>query len=98
MLHMLPGPLQGAIMALLLLINTIFWVIPLYIMVLVKLLLPLGSPPYDLVSRFIAWMAQTWAFCNSTLARVLMRLEWEISLPDGLNPKGQYLACANHQS
>lgn len=98
MLHFLPGPLQGAIMAILLIINTIFWVTPLYIMVLVKLVLPRGSMPYDLVSRFIAWLAQTWAFCNSTLSAVLMRIEWDIRLPVNLDPRGQYLACANHQS
>ncbi len=40
MLTFLPAPILGAIMAVLLLINTVFWVIPVYTVVLIKLVTP----------------------------------------------------------
>lgn len=97
MLHWLPGPILGVIMALLLLLNTVFWVTQLYILVIIKLLIPVKALR-DPLSRLIAWVAQTWAMCNTLVARALMRIEYDNRLPAQLDPKGQYLACANHQS
>lgn len=97
MLFWLPRPLQALFMLALLVINTIFWATPLYLAVIVKLLIPIKFIR-DLCSRFAAWCAQSWAFCNSFFIAVFIRVTWDIRLPDGLNPKGQYLVCANHQS
>lgn len=97
MIHWMPGPLQGFIMATLLIINTVFWVIPLYLLVLLKLIIPVRSVR-DPLSRMAALMAQCWAHCNSVVAALLLRIEWDIRLPVDLNPSGQYLACANHQT
>lgn len=97
MIHWLPGPIHGVIMATLLLLNTLFWIVPVYLLIIVKLILPRGRL-FDQVSRLVAFLAQTWAMCNTLLARAFMRIEWDIRLPAGLDPRGQYLACANHQS
>ena len=40
MLHFLPAPLRGLIAGLLLALNTLFWCWPLFIVALLKLLLP----------------------------------------------------------
>lgn len=97
MIHFLPRPVHGVIMALLLLTNTVFWVIPLYILVVIKLLLPITAVRHRL-SDVMSLLAQTWAACNSLLANHLMRIDWDIRLPANLHRRGQYLACANHQS
>ena len=97
MISFLPRPLHGLIMAVLLLANTVFWVIPLYILVILKLILPI-KPVRRMISDVMSLLAQTWAACNNFLANHLMRIDWDIRLPGNLNRRGQYLACANHQS
>lgn len=97
MLHRLPAPLHGAIMSVLLIVNTVFWAIPVYLMVLVKLVTPRGKPR-DAVSHVVAKLAQTWAGVNSLLAQWLMRIEWDLRIEAGITPNGQYLACSNHQT
>lgn len=97
MISFLPRPLHGLLMAILLLANTIFWVLPLYALVILKLLLPI-KPVRHALSDLMSLLAQSWAACNSFYANHLMRIDWDIRLPANLNRRGQYLACANHQS
>lgn len=97
MMYWFPAPILGLLMALLLLANTVFWVTPIYVLVLIKLVLPFKFIRVPL-SRLMSWLAQTWAFCNSQFSNALMRIEWDVRLPATLNSKGQYLACSNHQS
>ncbi|HSW14882.1 MAG TPA: acyltransferase [Solimonas sp.] len=99
MLQFLPAPLLGALMLSLLFINTVFWVIPVYVLVLVKLLTPAGAAR-DAVSRGAAALAQNWAAVNSWMVGALLKTEWDIRIDAQarLDPRGQYLACSNHQS
>ncbi|PPE75387.1 acyltransferase [Solimonas fluminis] len=97
MLQFLPAPLLGAIIFSFLLINTCFWVVPVYLLILVKLVTPPGAPR-DAVSRWTAALAQNWAGVNSWAVGALMKTEWDIRIDAQLDPRGQYLACANHQS
>lgn len=97
MLHKLPPPLLGLLMIGVLILNTLFWAVPLYAGVLVKLLMPRGAAR-DALSRFCADMAQRWAVANTEFVRLLMRVEWDIRMDANLSPQGQYLACSNHQS
>ncbi|MGH8555450.1 MAG: acyltransferase, partial [Gammaproteobacteria bacterium] len=76
MLHRLPAPIHGVIMSLLLILNTVFWAIPVYLMILVKLVTPKGRLR-DAVSQVVARLAQTWATVNSLLAQVFLRIEWD---------------------
>ncbi len=97
MLRAFPAPLVGATMFLLLVLNTLLWVIPVYACVLLKLVAP-GRAARDTMSRAAAWFAQTWAMWNSTMVNVLLPIQWDIRIEPTLNPKGQYLVAANHQS
>lgn len=97
MLRFLPAPLLGAIMMLLLILNTLFWSVPVYIGILLKLISPKGRVR-DAVSRMTARLAQQWAMVNLFFVDTLMGIEWKIHLDAPLNPRGQYLICANHQS
>lgn len=98
MLKGLPAPIHGAIMALLLFVNTLFWVTPLYVLILFKLLTPSGTAPRRTLDRAIAWLAQSWSMCNIMFSKVLMAVEVEVNIEPQLNPKGQYLVCCNHQT
>ncbi|HZR37243.1 MAG TPA: acyltransferase [Nevskia sp.] len=97
MLHFLPAPLLGTVMALLLCANTLFWMVPVYAATLLKLLSPRGRIR-DRVSEWVAWGAQTWASVNVLLADHLLRIRWDIRGVEKLNRRGQYLVCSNHQS
>ena len=97
MLHFLPGPVLGATMALLLCLNTLFWMVPVYAATLLKLLSPKGRAR-DKVSEWVAWGARTWASVNVWLADRLLRIRWDIRGVDKLDRRGQYLVCSNHQS
>jgi 1-acyl-sn-glycerol-3-phosphate acyltransferase len=97
MLHFLPGPVLGVVMALLLCLNTLFWMVPVYGATLLKLVSPKGRAR-DTVSRWVAWGAQTWASVDVWLADRLLRIRWDIRGVEKLDRQGQYLVCSNHQS
>lgn len=97
MLHFLPGPVLGAMMAVLLCLNTLFWMVPVYAATLLKLLSPKGRAR-DTVSEWVAWGARTWASVNVWLSNRLLHVRWDIRGVEKLDRRGQYLVCSNHQS
>jgi 1-acyl-sn-glycerol-3-phosphate acyltransferase len=97
MLRFLPEPVQGAVIMLLFILNTIFWATPLYVMVLLKLLTPKGALR-DRISGAAAWLAQHWAVVNTLMSRLFMRITWDIRQLAQVSPRGQYLVCSNHQT
>ncbi|HEY0975303.1 MAG TPA: acyltransferase [Solimonas sp.] len=97
MLHRLPAPLHGLIVALLLVANTILWATLVYATFILKLLAPRGAAR-DAVSRLAAWLAQNWAMCNVGLSWLTMRIEWDVRIHTPLDPRGKYLVCCNHQT
>lgn len=97
MLSWLPAPLLGAISSLLLILNTLFWVVPVYLLILLKLVTPKGRLR-DAVSRGVAWSAQRWAFVNVLMTDTVMRVHWDIRMHAEVDPRRQYLVCANHQT
>lgn len=98
MLRFLPGFLLGTIMALLLVINTLFWATPVYVGLLFKVLTPEGSRLRDRLSRLMAWFAQQWAFRNTWFIENLIGVEHDLRIHADVKANGQYLVCSNHQS
>lgn len=96
-MHFLPGPVLGAATALLLILNTLFWMVPVYGATLIKLVSPKGRVR-DTVSQWVAWGARTWASVNVWLSNRLLPVRWDIRGVDQLDRRGQYLVCSNHQS
>ena len=97
MLSFLPAPVHGVIIMLLFIVNTLCWAVPVYLMIVLKLLLPRGAAR-DGVSSATAWLAQHWALTNTIMVRLLMRIEWDLRMDVNVSPKGQYLVCSNHQT
>jgi 1-acyl-sn-glycerol-3-phosphate acyltransferase len=96
-LSFLPAPVLGCISFVFFALNLVFWSTPLYVVILIKLLVPAG-PLRDRVSRFAADIAQQWAHCNTLYCDVVMKMEWDVRMPENLSANGQYLVCANHQT
>ncbi len=97
MLSFLPGPVRGALSLLLMVINTIFWTIPLVMIALLKLLIPM-SPWRKFCSRIQNGIGVVWIFFNHCNLRLTNRIHWDVRGIGGLVPNKWYLVVANHQS
>ncbi len=95
MLSRLPAPITATVMFVLFVSNLVFWAIPVYITIFLKLLTPPGKAR-DQVSRLVAWLAQQWAHVNVMLYEPLTGVRWDIRIDADLSPQGQYLVCSNH--
>ncbi|MDB5969541.1 MAG: acyltransferase [Hydrocarboniphaga sp.] len=89
---------RGAVMALLLVINTVFWATPVYVLIFFKLFTPVGSRARDWLSRGASALAQTWAAVNTWFVDCFLPTRWDIRIAADINAQGQYLVCSNHQS
>jgi len=89
--------LRGVIVFSSLTVNTIFWVIPIMALALVKLLLPL-KPVRRVTTRVIMWCGENWAGLNRYFLAGGGALKWAASGVDVLRHDGWYLVIANHQT
>lgn len=96
MLGWLPPPLTGVIVAALLLVNLLFWAVPVYLLIFLKLLT--WGQARVAVSRWIADTAQIWAAINVWVWRKMLDMHWDIRGVETLSRKGKYLVVSNHQS
>jgi len=96
-LTFLPGPARGFFGILALVVNTLFWAVPVYIVSLFKLAIPLkrARTAFDVILNRLAY---TWMYCNNLFIAVLKKAEYEIHGLEGLNMNEWYLVMANHQS
>src|SRR5208337_2377268 len=97
MLRFLPAPLQGSILFVALAVNTIFCSLLLYMVALVKLLIPIHG--WRIVcSKLANAIAQGWVGVNSLGLKLTKNIRWDVHGIDGLQPDAWYLLVANHQS
>ncbi len=93
----LPKFLVGSIAFLLHVINTLFWVMPIFVLAFIKLVLPFKwlKPSLD---SLLNTSASSWIWVNQWIIRFTKPIEWQLDLPDNLSCKNWYLVVANHQS
>lgn len=97
MLHFLPAPLRGLIAGLLLALNTLFWCWPLFIVALLKLLLPFA--PIQRALRFVMHgIAESWIGVNKFWMRLVGTIEWNVQGLERFDTRHSYLVTSNHQS
>ncbi len=78
-------------------INTIFWFIPLFVLAIVKLLLPI--PPLRRgITRTLTWFGEQWVTINTWCLAGSGSLEWRAEGLEGLKRDGWYLVISNHQT
>jgi 1-acyl-sn-glycerol-3-phosphate acyltransferase len=97
MLNRLPGVVLGCIVVLLLVLNTLFWVPLLFMLSLLKLLLPFDAAGQVLAGA-LARVAEGWIAGNGAWMSLTQRTDWDVQGLDGLDAKRWYLVNCNHQS
>lgn len=78
-------------------LNTLFWCTPLYLITLLKLVIPI--PAWRRAcSRVLTWIAESWIEVNSAIFRATQPTEWDVRGVQNLKQGGWYLVTANHIS
>ncbi|MGB0213026.1 acetyltransferase [Algiphilus sp.] len=96
MLRFLPSPVCATIMFLLFVLNLLVWAVPVYVMILIKVLTRGGWR--DRVSVIMSNLAQRWARTNVLIGDWMLATQWDIEGVEKLDLSGQYLVSANHQT
>jgi 1-acyl-sn-glycerol-3-phosphate acyltransferase len=97
MLSSLRHTLQGVLALLVIALSTIVLTVVLFLLALVKFMLP-GGRPRHAMSLALAHLAEFWASINQAVTGLYRSLEWDVSLPGGIDREGHYLVFCNHQS
>ncbi|HKR77683.1 MAG TPA: acyltransferase [Rhodanobacter sp.] len=93
----LPGLIRVPLVVLLLVLNVLLHVLPLFALTLAKLLLPLAGFR-RVCSRGLVAIAESWIGVNNVLFDLFTRIRWQVEGLDGLCRDANYLVLANHQS
>ncbi len=86
--------LRGVLASVLLAANTLFWCVPLFLLALLKFLLPL-TPVQRLLRTLMHWCAESWISIN---ALWMQGIRWDVRGLDGFDREHSYLITSNHQS
>lgn len=88
---------RGAFTLVAIVLNTIFWAIPIYVGVLVKLVLPVRSWR-DGLQLLLVPFAEAWIGVNNFVLKTAGTTHWDIRGTEQLRRDGRYLVNANHQT
>jgi 1-acyl-sn-glycerol-3-phosphate acyltransferase len=97
MLSFLPPFARGIIAALLLGLNTLFWCGFLFVVALVKLLVPVRSIRV-VADRVLNGIATLWVAGNGVWMRLTQRTSWSVTGLDDLEFRAWYMVNCNHQT
>ncbi len=97
MLSFLPAPVKGVLAFALIAVNTVVCVTPLFLVTILKFLIPIAVWQRWTVAILIQ-IAETWMSVNSFVLSLVQRIEINIQGDEGLQYHGWYLVSCNHQS
>lgn len=97
MTKLIPAPVRGALGALILAVNTVFWCLLLYIPAILKLIIP-WQPWRVLCTRSIILISEYWVACNNLWMALAPDRQWTIKGAENLKRESWYLVISNHQS
>lgn len=89
--------LKGIISLTLIALYTILLCIPLYFFAIIRLIIP-SKKVHLTLSKWIDWCPITWITFNMLLAKYWLHVQWDITLPEYLDPKAWYIVTSNHIS
>lgn len=89
--------IRGVCSILLYAINTLVCCMPIFLVAIVKLLLPF-KPIQTGCRRILTAIANAWIAVNNLNQRLFSGIHWDVRGIDNLNPNGWYMVVANHQS
>ncbi|MBT8092375.1 MAG: acyltransferase [Gammaproteobacteria bacterium] len=78
-------------------INTIFWFIPIFLLGVIKMLVPVTSFRRFL-TRILMWLGESWVGVNSAMLAATGSIEWQARGLENLRRDHWYLVMANHQT
>jgi len=89
--------LRGVIVFSALTVNTLFWFTPLFLLALVKLLVPVPAARRE-ITRVLMWLGENWVAVNRLVLAGSGATHWTASGLDDVRRDGWYLVVANHQT
>jgi 1-acyl-sn-glycerol-3-phosphate acyltransferase len=87
----------GSVTFLLFCANTLFWCVLLYVVTLLKLLVPL-APWRRVASRALVAIGNAWIAVNTLFLRLTQPTRYDVKGLEGLRRDASYLVVSNHQS
>ena len=98
MFYILAGAVRGGLSLTLYFLNTVFWCIPLFILAVVKAVVPLESWRRR-CNRILNAIAENWIWVNNLNQRLVVgNTRWDVQGVETLERSEWYLVLANHQS
>jgi 1-acyl-sn-glycerol-3-phosphate acyltransferase len=94
---MLSGIARGSLSLVMFILNTVFWCIPLFVLVAVKAAVPLESWRRR-CGRMLNAIAENWIWVNNQNQKLLGNTHWDVQGVETLDRSEWYLILANHQS
>jgi len=88
---------QGVLVISVVAFSTIFWVMPLLVLAVFKLIIPVAAFR-KLMTRWIMTIGEIWVGCNAAIFGFVNDTRWEVSGLEGLSKNDWYLVVANHQT
>ncbi len=96
MLTFLPSRVRGVLASVLVIINTLFWCLPLYFFGALRFFGPASAEPW--CTRQAMHIAELWVDVNNVLLGLFAKLDLDVQGVEGLSPDKWYLVFSNHQT
>jgi len=97
MYHVLMRSVRGSLCLILYGLNTVFWCVPLFVLVAAKAVVPL-EPWMRRCSRILNAIAENWIWVNNLNQKLTGKTRWDVQGLETLKRSEWYLVLANHQS
>ncbi|NNL75575.1 MAG: acyltransferase [Desulfobacterales bacterium] len=97
MFQALAGAVRGGLSLILYVLNTVFWCIPLFVLVAAKAAVPSESWMKK-CSRMLNAIAENWIWVNNQNQKLVGNTRWDVQGMEILERSEWYLVLANHQS
>lgn len=91
------GPARAVSALMLILFNTLFWMVPLYIAGIFKFLVP-APPARKIFNKILTFICNSWNSWNNGIIDLTQNIRWDVMGHEGLAKQDSYLVLSNHQS
>ena len=96
MLTFLPKPIRGVLASILVMSNTLFWCVPLYLFAFLRFVGPAAAEPW--CTRRAMNIAELWIDCNNLFLGLFTKLDIDVTGDEDLSRSAWYLVFCNHQT
>ena len=97
MFSVLAGIVRGCLSVILYILNTLFWCLPLFVLVAAKAVIPMDAWRRK-CGRILNAIAENWIWVNNQNQKLVGNRYWDVKGIGELNRSEWYLVMANHQS